>query len=213
MKFINSNDVQSVIENSLPGPNTKFLTAAHSLWTRFKNYDKCPPAAFCVESKIVNLIFATHNHDGYANLYEIVTIQGQEGKGYASQCWQRWIKYASEERKSKRLKLSCTPSSVTWHYKNGLIFWAVDPTGSLRSDQPLYPTREKQLLFREMAIGNPRIALPSYKVIDKLRSEGLDSYIWGKSKKEKTRNAIEQVGSAWLRSAIMNQNTIDEFLI
>ncbi len=212
MLFVNSTKVEDLIKNSPAGKNTKFLSAAHSLWYRFKNYEKAPPMAYEDNGEVVCLIFATFNRDGYANLYEIVTLEGKEGKGYASKCWDTWIKYAVEERKIQRLKISCTPSSVTWHNKNGLIFWAVDPTGSLRSDQPLFPTRVEQIAYRNNAIVYPLQALPPQKAREQFRKEGLESYKWGEKKKAKTQAAIDAVGKAWLRDALMEQPTLEEFL-
>lgn len=212
MLFVNSTKVEQLIANSPAGKNTKFLSAAHSLWYRFKNYEKCPPMAYEDNGDVVCLIFATFNRDGYANLYEIVTLEGKEGKGYASKCWDSWIKYAVEERKTQRLKISCTPSSVSWHLRNGLVFWAVDPTGSLRSDQPLFPTRTEQIAYRDKAIVNPLQALPPYKAREQFRAEGLESYSWGEKKKAKTQAAIDAVGKAWLREALMDQPSLEEFL-
>jgi len=212
MKLLNVTEVEDLIKNSPAGKNTKFLSAAHSLWYRFKNYDNAPPMALEVNGVVVSLIFATFNRDGYANLYEIVTIEGQEGNGYASKCWDAWIKYAVEERNIKRLKISCTPSSVSWHLRNGLVFWAVDPTGSLRSDQPLFPTRAEQIAYRDKAILNPQQALPPLKACDQFRKEGLDSHKFGVKKKEKTQEAIDKVGTAWLRDALLDQPSLEEFL-
>ncbi len=212
MLFVNSTKVEDLIKNSPAGKNTRLLSAAHSLWYRFKNYEKAPPMAYEDNGEVVCLIFATFNRDGYANLYEIVTLEGKEGKGYASKCWDTWIKYAVEERKIQRLKISCTPSSVTWHNKNGLIFWAVDPTGSLRSDQPLFPTRVEQIAYRNNAIVYPLQALPPQKAREQFRKEGLESYKWGEKKKAKTQAAIDAVGKAWLRDALMEQPTLEEFL-
>jgi len=212
MIFVNSTKVQQLIESSPAGKNTKFLSAAHSLWTRFHNYDKSLPMAYEVNGEVVSLIFATFNRDGYANLYEIVTIEGQEGKGYASKCWDAWIKYAVEERKIQRLKISCTPSSVSWHNRNGLVFWAVDPTGSLRSDQPLFATRAEQIAFRDKAIVSPLQALPPAKARAQFLTEGLESYKWGEKKKAKTQAAIDTVGKSWLREALMDQPSLEDFL-
>ena len=212
MLFVNSTKVEDIIKNSPAGKNTKFLSTAHSLWIRFHNYEKSLPLVYEDNGEIVCLIFSTFNRDGYANLYEIVTLEGKEGKGYASKCWDAWIKYAVDERKSTRLKISCTPSSVTWHHRNGLIFWAVDPTGSLRSDQPLFPTRQEQISYRNNAIINPNTALPPYKAREQFLNEGLESYKWGEKKKAKTQAAINAVGNAWLRDALMNQPSLEEFL-
>lgn len=212
MNFVNSTKVEDIIKNSPAGKNTKFLSAAHSLWYRFKNYEKCPPMVYEDNGEIVSLIFATFNRDGYANLYEIVTVEGKEGKGYASKCWDAWIKYAVEERKTQRLKISCTPSSVSWHLRNGLVFWAVDPTGSLRSDQPLFATREEQIAYRDNAIVNPLQSLPPYKARDQFRKEGIDDHKFGVKKKAKTQEAIDKVGKAWLRDALFDQPSLEDFL-
>lgn len=212
MIFVNSTKVEDIIKNSPAGKNTKFLSAAHSLWTRFHNYEKSLPMAYEVNGEIVSLIFATFNRDGYANLYEIVTVEGQEGKGYASKCWDAWIKYAVEERNVQRLKISCTPSSVSWHLRNGLVFWAVDPTGSLRSDQPLFATRAEQIAYRDKAIVSPLQALPPAKARTQFLAEGLESYTWGEKKKAKTQAAIDAVGKAWLREALMDQPSLEDFL-
>lgn len=215
MKFVSSHTVQEIIDNSPAGKNTKFLSAAHSLWTRFKNYEKCPPLAYEDNGEVVCLIFATFNRDGYANLYEIVTVEGKEGKGFASRCWDDWVKYAVNERNSKRLKISCTPSSVTWHKRNGLVFWAIDPTGSLRSDQPLFSTRADQLNYQRWACSAPSVAaaeLPE-KAKKQFLAEGIDDHGFGAKKKAKTQEAIDNVREFWLRDYLLQlkENTLEEF--
>lgn len=199
IKFVNFAEVEQIVTQSQKGSNTKFLSNAHSLWYRFKNYDKTPPMAYEVNGEIVSLIFATYNRDTYSNLYEIVTIQGQEGNGYASRIWDIWVNYAAQERGVTRLKMSCTPSSITWHQRNGLLWWAVDPSGSLRSDQPLFATRSEQLAYRDYAIDNPLEALPPVKTRKKLLEEGLENYSWGDKKRAKTQEAINAAGRSWLR--------------
>jgi hypothetical protein len=216
MKFLNSNTVQTIVDNSPSGKNTKFLSAAHSLWYRFKNYDKCPPMAYEHNGEVVCMIFATFNRDGYSNLYEIVTLEGKEGNGFASRCWDEYIKYAVEERNSKRLKISCTPTSVTWHKRNGLIFWAVDPSGSLRSDQPLFSTRQDQVDYQTNAVNNPIdtvIQLPE-KAKNQFLAEGIDDHGFGTKKKAAVESAISAVGQFWLRDALVasKQNTLEEFI-
>jgi hypothetical protein len=199
VSFVRFEQVQDIISKSDKGRNTRFLSSAHSLWYRFGNYDKTPPMAYEVNGEIVSLIFATYNRDTYSNLYEIVTIEGQEGNGYASRIWDLWTDYAVQERQITRLKMSCTPSSITWHQRNGLLWWAVDPSGSLRSDQPLYATRSEQLAFRDYAIDHPLEALPPAKTRKKLSAEGLENYSWGDKKRAKTQEAIEAAGRSWLR--------------
>jgi hypothetical protein len=204
VKFLNFAQVEEIVKTSPKGTNTKFLSSAHSLWYRFKNYEKTPPMALEVNGEIVSLIFATYNRDTYSNLYEIVTIQGKEGNGYASRIWEIWINYAVLERGVTRLKMSCTPSSITWHQRNGLLWWAVDPSGSLRSDQPLYPTRSEQLAYRDYAIDHPLEALPPIKTIKKLIPEGLENYLWGDKKRDKTQDAINAAGRSWLREFMIS---------
>lgn len=208
-KFIDSEQVKHILVKSPEGKNTKFLSASHSLWTRFKNYDSSPPFALIKNDKVVSLIYATFNRDGYTNLYDIVTVQGQEGHGYASEIWDHYVEYACNKKNSKRLKISCTPSSLTWHMRNGLVFWAVDPTGSLRSDQPIFKNREEQMIFRKLAIDDPSIALPSEKACERLRKESLESHEFGTKKKSIVEQAIKTAGETWLRDALFGKTLFD----
>ena len=198
MIFLTSNEVLDILNSSLGGKNSHFLAASHNLWTRFKNYDRNPPMALVKNDRKVSIIFATFNKNFYANLYEIVTVQGHEGKGYASQLWEQFTHYAVEKQGMKRLKISCTPSSITWHLRNGLIFWGVDSLGSLKSDQPLFPDRATQLDMRNLFVNSPEMALPSEKVIKALKESQLNSYSFSDSKKKLIQEAIEKVGKYWL---------------
>ena len=214
MNLINSEKVEEIIKNSPPGKNTKFLSAAHSLWTRFHNYEKSLPLSYEVNGEVVCLIFATFNRDGYSNLYEIVTLQGREGNGYASKCWDSYLDYAVNARKSTRLKLSCTPSSVTWHMRNGLLFWAVDPSGSLRSDQKLFTTRQEQIAHQNFAVANPQQFLPPPKVREQFLREGIDDHKFGAKKRAKVQGAIDAVGEFWLRNALFSDtSSLESFLV
>lgn len=209
MKFVECEDVEKLIENSIQGNNTKFLKASHSLWKRFHNYEKQLPMGLQVGGAIVALIFATFNRDKYTNLYEIVTLQGHEGKGYASKLWSEYIRFAVNEKGSERLKISCTPSSITWHLRNGLIFWAVDPSGSLRSDQKLFDTREKQIAYRNEVLRNPIQALPpNTKVKERLMVESIDKHGFGVKKTKEIEQAISNVGNAWLRDSLFAYNKL-----
>lgn len=210
LEFATQSDIKNILENSDAGTNTKFLFASNNLWTRFKNYDTSPPLAL-VDDKIVCLIFATFGKSGYTNLYEIVTVQGCEGKGYASQLWDYYVEYACNKRNITRLKISCTPSSITWHMKNGLLFWAVDPTGSLRSDQPLFKNREEQFIFQKIAIDDPSVALPSEKVCKQLRAESIDAHKFGPKKRKQVEEAIQKVGKSWIRRGLFEMKTLEEF--
>jgi hypothetical protein len=190
---------EKLITSSEKGVNTSFLGKAHSLWFRFSNYEKAPPMVFLQNNEPVCCIFATFNRNKYTNLYEIVTMQGHERKGYASQCWKEWINYAVNERGSQRLKLSCTPSSIGWHVRNELIFWAVDPSGSLRSDQRLFGCREEQKEYFQWAVKHPKEAVAelSESVRQRFCLEQLDVSAFSKNKKQKAQEAIEFVGDRW----------------
>lgn len=198
------NEIENIIKSCPEGRNTKFLSSSHSLWYRFKNYDRHPPFVLYNNDLPVGLVYATYSQrTKYINLYEIVTVQGQEGKGYASKIWELVMEDAYNSG-MRRLKLSCTPDSVTWHNRNGLIFWAVDPTGSLRSDQPLFPTRKQQVEYRDSILSNPTSALPTDpKVLQKLKEESLESHGFGVKKTQKVIEAINSVGDSWLRNAFI----------
>lgn len=201
-KTCNRELVTETIENSAEGKNTRFLNSSDSLWFRFKNYEKQPPYVL-IDGEPVAFVFATQSkRSRYMNLYDIVTVEGREGNGYASQIWELVMQEAYNNG-MKRLKISCTPDSVTWHMRNGLIFWAVDPSGSLRSDQPIFPNRHEQLTFRELALKDPAVALPTEpKVVEQLKRESLESHGFGAKKTAKVEKAIQDVGEYWLRDTL-----------
>lgn len=215
IKRMTKEEVEELLKYKPEGKNTKFLKSAHNLWFRFKNYEKHPPFVL-MDGGIdpVALVFITFSQRSkYANLYEIVTIEGEEGRGYASEVY--WEVMAEAHKQGmQRLKMSCTPSSVTWHMRNGTLFWAVDPSGSLRCDIPLFPNLHEQLTFRETALKDPSFALPSESVIENLRNEGLENYGWGVKKTEKVQSAIDKVGEFWLRNHLDDPTSVslEEFL-
>lgn len=199
ISFLKETDIQNAIFSSPSGSNTKFLQQSHSLWYRFNNYKSNAPFGLYKNNKLVSVIFATtSDKTKYINLYEIVTLQGQEGKGYATDIWSQFVEYWYDMG-MHRIKLSCTPSSVTWHMKNGLIFWSVDKQGSLRSDQPLKRSINEQVDFREYALNNPSVALPDKKVVIKLKEEDLETLQLSQKKILETYEAIKKVGQYWFR--------------
>jgi len=208
-QFVKSDEVVRCIEQSTTGKNTKFLKQSHSLWYRFGNYETNPPFVLYKNNQIVSIIFATTSQKTkYINLYEICTIQGHEGKGYATEIWSNFISYWYG-LSMQRIKLSCTPSSITWHLRNGLVFWSVDKQGSLRSDQPLQNTITEQNKFREQAVSKPIIAMPDNKVCEKLRSEDVETLQLSSKKMIETYNAIQKVGKYWLRPNLFKTWTSD----
>jgi len=199
LTLLDQPQVEDIIKQSPEGKNTRFLKAAHSLWFRFKNYKSNPPFAWVEGKEVVSIIFATMSlKTRYVNLYEICTIEGQEGKGYATKVWSAFIESAYMSG-MRRIKLSCTPSSVTWHLRNGLVFWSVDKQGSLRSDQPLMRTIQEQNDLRLKGINNPELVLPDE--LTRLRLKKEDIEVQGLNQKQvlRTLNAIQKVGKAWLR--------------
>lgn len=204
--------VEDYLQTAPEGRNTKFLRGAHNLWKRFKNYDKQPPLTLYDLGEPVAYIFATRsNQSKYMNLYDIVTAEGKEGNGYASSIWDFAMNDAYHLG-MKRLKISCTPDSIGWHLRNGLVFWAVDPSGSLRSDQPLFPSREEQLKFRENAVKDPFLARPTdTNTLVRLQHESLDSHGFGAKKRGKVEEAIDKVGPYWLRESLF-RSPLDEFM-
>lgn len=203
MKFIGLEAVEQLIKDSPDSSNNRFLSASHNLWRRFHNYDKYPAMALIKDDKVVCVHFATFNKNLYTNSYEIVTMSGCEGKGYARQLWNEYVEYAVQ-RGMTRLKNSCIASSVTWHVRNGLIFWAIDPTGSLKTDQPLFPSIEAQVDAQKTFLKNPTLALPQPSVYKKLWKEQLPDYDFGVKKHRRTRLAIESAGDTWLGDWLKN---------
>jgi len=211
-----SEDLESLIQSMPEGKNTKFLSQAHNLWYRFKNYDNHPPFVLRQNGEAVAFVFATYSdRSRYINLYEIVTAQGQEGKGYASEIWRLVMEHAHNSG-MRRLKISCTPDSVTWHNRNGLIFWAVDPSGSLRSDQALFPSVDQQREYRSYVIENIKIGLPrDPKIINQFKRESLESHGFGAKKTARIQEAIQSVGDSWVRHDFMNEcksATLEKFI-
>lgn len=205
--------VEELIAKQPEGTNTKFLKSSHNLWFRFKNYDKNPPFVLEVKGEAVALVFITFSQRSkYANLYEIVTLEGKEGNGYASEIYWQVMKEACQQG-MHRLKMSCTPSSVTWHKKNGTIFWAVDPSGSLRSDQPIFREKVAQLEYREYVLKHRASSIPPSKVKEQLIKEGPESHGFGEKKLSKVRQAIEDVQPYWFRDSLFESQdqSLEEF--
>jgi len=200
IKQINEIEVQNLILQSKEGNNTKFIKNSHNLWLRFKNYDKQKPFGLFKENKCVSIIFATlSDRTKYVNLYEICTKEGEEKKGYAREIWSLFIDY-SYQQNMQRIKLSCTPSSIGWHINNGLVFWSVDKSGSLRSDQPLKRTIQEQNQLREQALLNYKLVIPSKDICEKLKTEEIENLNLSKPKAIKAYEAIKFVGKYWFRN-------------
>jgi len=199
MKFLSQKRVELIIATLPKSNNTKFLKASHNLWRRFHNYEKQEPMALIVKGEPVCIHFATFNKNLYTNSYEIVTITGHEHKGYATQLWEEYLDYSYHFMGMKRLKNSCIPSSVSWHVKNGLIFWAVDPTGSLKTDQPIYPTIQAQREAREVFVKYPEAALPPPNIVAKLKKHQLEYYSFGERKNGVIKAAIKSTGKYWMK--------------
>ena len=193
IKNINKETMEELLVKMEGHPNESFAKAAHSLWFRFKNYEKNPPyviytdnyeiAAVCMITKL--------QREPYANLYEIFSVE----PGYASNLY--WgIMQIMMEKGVERLKMSCTPASIGWHMKNGIVGWAVDPSGSIRVDVPIMPTQQEQLDLRELAVIDPSVVMPPTKQANKLR---LEENSFGPRKLPVVEKAIDAVGQYYLR--------------
>lgn len=188
-----------VFLDSLPvdEKNTKFAKGAHNLWVRFHNYGKHDPFVLKVDGQIVAVCHITVLKKGdYANLYEIYTIPNSEGKGYASTLYWQIMEHMAHTYPRIRLKMSCTPSSIGWHYRNGIIGYGVDPSGSIRVDIPIAATKQDQLLTRFVWMGNKEFVLPPTKSREKLLKENPS---FGVKKSAQVEQSIAMLGDYYLR--------------
>jgi len=201
MRRASQQEIEQLLE-TLPvdEKNTKFAKGAHNLWVRFHNYSKHDPFVLEVYGQIVAVCHITvlKNKD-YANLYEIYTIPSSEGKGYASTLYWQIMEHMANSYSGIRLKMSCTPSSIGWHYRNGIIGYGVDPSGSIRVDMPIEPTKEMQLALREGWKTNPEYVLPPAKSLEKLLKENPS---FGVKKSAQVKQSIDTMGEYYLRESL-----------
>jgi hypothetical protein len=171
--------------------NVKFAKAAHNLWVRFHSYDNHPPYCLMKEGKPMAVcMITTLQREPYANLYEIFAIE----RGFAGKLY--WAIMSELHGTVTRLKMSCTPSSIGWHMRNGIIGWGTDPSGSIRVDVPIKKTLDEQLELRYNWRDNLDYILPPGKNRTRLRDE---ENSFGPKKILKVEEAIEKVGEFYLR--------------
>ncbi len=183
------------------GRNKNFAKGAMNLWIRFKNFDKNAPFVLRVNGDIKCVIMITRlSRVPYCNLYEIVTKQGEEGNGFARKLYWDVMSHMYSAG-VERLKMSCTPSSIGWHYGNGIIGWGVDATGSIRVDIPIRPTRQEQLLFRDSCLIDDSLfeLLPPEKAIKALLKE---NPTFGKKKTAQVEESKKVMGEFYLRGML-----------
>ena len=201
MRRATQQEIQDLLD-TLPADekNTKFAKGAHNLWIRFHNYGKHDPWVLEVDGQIVAVCHITVlKKQDYANLYEIYTIPNSEGKGYASTLYWQVMMHLSMSHHGIRLKMSCTPTSIGWHFRNGIIGYGVDPSGSIRVDVPIEPTKELQLAVRETWKLNPEQVLPPLKSREKLLKE---NPTFGVKKSVQVGQSIETMGEYYLRGEL-----------
>jgi len=189
------------VTNMGEGRNKTFAKGAMNLWIRFKNFEKNAPFALRVEGDIKCVILITKlSRAPYVNLYEIVTATGEEGNGFARKLYWDVIAHFYDAG-VERLKMSCTPSSIGWHYGNGIIGWGVDATGSIRVDIPLRPTRQEQLMFRDSCLIDDSLfeLLPPEKAIKALLKE---NPTFGKKKTAQLEESKKVMGEFYLRDML-----------
>ena len=179
-------------------PNAKFASAAFSLWFRFGNFTErnAPYASVDAEGNITAVVMLTLlTREPYANLYEIFAVEG----GYATSLYWEVMKHAKENG-ADRLKMSCTPSSIGWHFRNGIVGWGVDPTGSIRVDIPICDSLQEQTELRERSIENVSLVMPEGKPLQRLIDE---ENSFGPKKIIKVENAIDFMGDYYMRKEIV----------
>ena len=200
IRNLNEDDMQLLVETMQAdnNPNAAFAKGAHNLWIRFKNYKNNPPfvnftsdyhvGAVCMITKL--------KREPYANLYEIFAVY----PGHATRLY--WDIMAHMKANGvERLKMSCTPSSIGWHYRNGIVGWAVDPSGSIRVDVPICETQADQLALRNGAIHRPELVMPPAKQQIKLAEE---ENSFGPKKIIQVEKAIETMGEFYMRRHLIN---------
>jgi len=187
--------VQSMDE----GRNKTFAKGAMNLWIRFKNFEKNAPFVLKIDGDIKCAILITKlSRAPYCNLYEIVTKQGEEGNGYARRLYWHVMSHMYDAG-VLRLKMSCTPTSIGWHYGNGIIGWGVDATGSIRVDVPLRRTREEQLELRADYKKNMEEITPPEKAIKALLKE---NPTFGTKKAIQVASSKGHLGEYYLREIL-----------
>ena len=180
-------------------PNAKFASGAHSLWTRFHNYTERNAPYACLErdtGEITSVVMMTLlTREPYANLYEIFAVRPT----FAQELYWDVMKGA-KDMGAERLKMSCTPSSIGWHLRNGVVGWGVDPSGSIRVDIPICDSLEEQLDLRERAIKDPSLVMPEGKNLQRLIDE---ENSFGPIKLPKVEKAINSMGDYYMRKHII----------
>ena len=201
MRRANQEEMEKFLETLPEGEkNTKFAKGAHNLWIRFHNYGRHDPFVLEVDGQIVAVCHITVlQKKDYANLYEIYTIPDSEGKGYASSLYWEIMKHMTDNYPFIRLKMSCTPTSIGWHYRNGIIGYGVDPSGSIRVDIPIAPSKDEQVSLREQWDSFPELFLPPTKSRQKLLKE---NPVFGVKKTAQVAQSIYTMGDYYLREEL-----------
>ena len=95
--------------------------------------------------------------------------------------------------------MSCTPTSIGWHYRNGIIGYGVDPSGSIRVDIPIAPSKDEQVSLREQWDSFPELFLPPTKSRQKLLKE---NPVFGVKKTAQVAQSIYTMGEYYLREEL-----------
>ena len=198
-------EVESMLTQYGQQGNNSLIRWNHGMWIRFGNYDNDNlPLAMLVKGNIVGLVFYCILKNHIVNQYEIIVREGVTHEKYGEYLWRYWIEYVSLQG-AKYLKISCTPQSIKWHYKHGLIFWGIDSSGSLRSFQPLFPTVEEQCRWRDYVIKHPDYKILSPKIAQFYLNEMLKDRKWSKEKINKIKDSILYIDKAWFYSRLQGE--------
>lgn len=128
----------------------RFLSNAHSLWIRFKNYEKQLPIAIVENNEIKSIAFVSKlKKQSMINLYDIVSFD----TGYGKILWQEMIAHYYKLG-VENIKFRALYSAIKFYDNLGIYFWGFDGK-SFTVEQPLYPTIEEMQEWRNQFILNP----------------------------------------------------------
>jgi GNAT superfamily N-acetyltransferase len=132
--------------------NRGIIDTTAGMWYRFNNYEDNPPLGHFDNDKLVAVAFVSKlKRSNYINLYEIASFY--TGRGYGTQLWKDMIKYYYEQGVA-RIKFKALYSAISFYKKLGIYFWGFDGK-SFIVDQPLYPTIEETLKWRDEFVKSP----------------------------------------------------------
>ncbi len=147
---LNKEEVENFISSLPNSDRKKFLCNAHSLWIRFRNYEKQLPIAIIENSQLKSIAFVSKlKKHSMINLYDIVSFD----TGYGKKLWMEMIAYYYNLG-VRNIKFRALYSAVKFYDDLGIYFWGFDGK-SFTVEQPLYSTIEEMQKWRNDFILSP----------------------------------------------------------